>query len=119
MLSIKVAADATVGGPQAIQELDVQNGELKCSLEVDDAPPQLCGDVNDDGAVDSRDALLILQFVAGLISSVPDISDLNGDGAIDPVDAALILQVDAGLVVKIPTPAPAGNSPEVASFNCA
>lgn len=58
---------------------------------------QLCGDINDDGSVDSRDALWVLWFTAGLVSELDKDGDMNGDGEVDSRDAALILQIDAGL----------------------
>ncbi len=46
------------------------------------------------------DAALILQFVAGLIGTLPCLenADTNGDGDVSSVDAALILQFSAGLI---------------------
>ena len=63
-------------------------------------PPKVCGDVNMDGVANSVDASLVLQFKAGLISSLPNESsgDVNGDGALTSVDAALLLQFTAGLI---------------------
>jgi hypothetical protein len=59
-----------------------------------------CGDVNDNGSVNSVDAQLVLQFKAALIDSLPnpDSADVDGDGQITSVDAALILQLEAGLI---------------------
>jgi parallel beta-helix repeat protein len=59
-----------------------------------------CGDVNDDGLVDSRDALLILQLKAALITTLTNMAsaDVNHSGSITAVDAALILQKEAGLI---------------------
>jgi hypothetical protein len=56
--------------------------------------------VNDNGSVDAVDALLILQFKAALIDSLPNeaSADVNNSGEITSVDAALILQVEAGLI---------------------
>ncbi len=61
------------------------------------------GDVNCDATTNSVDAALILQRVAGLISSLPCEAegDVNG-GGIDSVDAALVLQFDAGLLEGLP-----------------
>jgi len=62
------------------------------------------GDVNCGGAVDAIDALLILQFGAGLLSSLEcgENGDLNGDGEINAVDAAIVLQYVAGLIDSLP-----------------
>jgi len=64
------------------------------------APTKLCGDVNDDGSVNSVDAQLVLQLKAGLIDTLANVAsaDVNGDGEVTSVDAALILQKDAGLI---------------------
>ena len=57
------------------------------------------GDVNCDGNLDAIDAVLILQFSAGLIGSLAcqADADVNGDGEVTSVDAALILQFVARL----------------------
>lgn len=73
-----------------------------CSdAEEDDIPTgeSLC-----DGVIDSIDALVVLQYSAGLIGSKPcaDRADVNGDGLIDSLDAVLILQYAAGLLPKLP-----------------
>jgi hypothetical protein len=62
------------------------------------------GDVNDDGAVNSIDALFILQFTADLIDTLPNApsADVNENGVVNPVDAALILQFEAGLLATLP-----------------
>jgi hypothetical protein len=67
-------------------------------------PGGLTGDVDCDDAVDAIDAALILQFAAGLISSLPcgQNADVNGDGNVDAIDAALILQYSAGLIPNLP-----------------
>jgi CSLREA domain-containing protein len=64
-------------------------------------PSKFCGDVNDNGSVDSVDALLVLQLSAGLISTVPNApsADVNhSGGAPNAIDAQLILQEGAGLI---------------------
>ena len=67
-------------------------------------PSKAVGDVDDDGDVDAIDALLILQFEAELIDSVPNppSADTNEDAVIDSRDAALVLQFVAGLVTQLP-----------------
>ena len=56
--------------------------------------------MNEDGAVNSVDATLILQLKADMISTLANESsaDVNNDGGITSVDAALILQTSAGLI---------------------
>ena len=62
--------------------------------------------MNKDGRRNSIDAALILQFDAGLITSLahPGNADINQDGRINSIDAALILQFDAGLIDNLPPP---------------
>ncbi len=57
-----------------------------------------------DGVVDSIDALVVLQYSAGLIVSKPcsASADVNRDGSIDALDASLILQHVAGLLPDLP-----------------
>jgi hypothetical protein len=62
-----------------------------------------CGDVNDDGEVDSVDATLILQRGAGLIDQLLNApsGDLNADGSVNSIDATIVLQYGAGLVSQL------------------
>jgi hypothetical protein len=64
------------------------------------------GDVNCDGKINSRDALMVLQMYAGLIDTLPCIknADVNGDDRINSIDALLILQFGAGLINHFPAP---------------
>ena len=57
-------------------------------------------DVDCDGSVNSIDAVLILQFDAGLAAGLPCEwnGEGNGDGLANAIDATLILQYDAGLL---------------------
>lgn len=66
--------------------------------------PVPVGDANCDRYVDSIDAALVLQRVAGRISSLPcaQEADANGDGQITTVESALILQFAAGLLSHLP-----------------
>ena len=62
------------------------------------------GDSLCDDRVDSIDALVVLQYSAGLLSSLPcfERADVNGDGSADALDAALILQHVVGLLPDLP-----------------
>ena len=66
------------------------------------------GDVDCSGAIGAVDALLILQYIGGIIDSLPceNNGDANGDGRISSVDAALILQINAGLIDSLPAGTP-------------
>lgn len=56
--------------------------------------PTFIGDVNCDGTANSIDSVLILQYDAGLISSLACIqdADVNEDGFINAIDAALLIK---------------------------
>ena len=61
------------------------------------------GDLNNDGQVTAKDAALIAQYVAHLISEINEsVADVNGDGAITGKDAALIAQYVAKLIDTFP-----------------
>lgn len=62
------------------------------------------GDASCNGTADAIDAALTLQFVAGLIGTLPCLqnADVNNDGQADTIDAALILQYAAGLLPQLP-----------------
>lgn len=100
LIVVEEFADATAGGPVPIS-IKLQNARVTCSPSSPE-PPQdsLAGDVDCNGVVNSRDALLLLQFEAGLIDTLPcmELADVNGDGSIDSIDAGLIKQIDAGLI---------------------
>jgi hypothetical protein len=64
------------------------------------------GDVDCSGAVDSVDAALTLQRVAGLVATLPcdNVNDVDEDGAITSLDASFILQYTARLIPVLPAP---------------
>ncbi len=88
------------------------NGLVPCQEEPTPTPtptpvptPQgMTGDTSCDGRVNSIDAALILQFVAGLLSRAPcqQNADVNHSGRVDAIDATLVLQVAAGLLSRFP-----------------
>lgn len=66
---------------------------------------KIWGDVNGDHKVNCRDARLILQYAAGLITEDDlDLTwgDVNGDGKVNSRDARLILQLRAGMIEHFP-----------------
>lgn len=66
----------------------------------------LLGDANCDGSINSLDSALVLQYDAGLISSLPcqTAADVNLDGMVGSLDATLILQFTAGLLGSLSPP---------------
>lgn len=60
----------------------------------------VCGDQNDDGEVNIRDAIIDIQIALGLIEATPEqsfLSDVVRDGEVNIFDAILILQHVVGL----------------------
>ena len=65
----------------------------------------ILGDVNDDGYVNSIDAMLIAQYDAWIIGADAlnmSVADVNGDGYVNSIDAMLIAQYDAWIIDKFP-----------------
>ncbi len=63
------------------------------------------GDVNDDGRVDARDALLVLQAAVGKLALADEdkpVADGNADGRVDARDALLILRFAVGKINRFP-----------------
>ncbi len=63
----------------------------------------LLGDVDGDGTVDSRDALWVLWFVAGIVPDVPipEAADMDANGIVNAADALFILWVESGQVTML------------------
>jgi len=64
----------------------------------------LFGDTNCSGDVNSIDATLILQLVAGLLDALncEDAADVNQSGDVNSIDATIVLQFVAGLLDALP-----------------
>ena len=62
------------------------------------------GDVNCDGQINSIDAALVLQKIAGFSITLAcnAAADVNQDGTLNSIDAAVILQYIAGLIDELP-----------------
>jgi len=64
------------------------------------------GDVNEDGEINVRDVVLVMQYVLELRTLTDDqlkAADVNGDGVVDVKDATLIMQYALGLIDEFPT----------------
>lgn len=67
-------------------------------------PQYVLGDVNNDGAADSTDAMIILVADGGLADAQPfcatlRLGDVNMDWLVDSTDALIVLAYDAGMPV--------------------
>ena len=75
------------------------------ALNIVEEAEQLIGDANNDGAVNSIDAMYILQYDVELIGADEinlTLADVNGDGKVNSIDAMYILRYDAELIEKFP-----------------
>ena len=82
---------------------DGTNGIVADTVVIGEEAPSILGDVNDDGLVNSLDALIILKGDVGLdISShcPMNCGDANGDGLVNSIDALLVLKYDVGLTIS-------------------
>lgn len=73
------------------------------SFQYGTKPPYTLGDVNNDGSIDPKDAVLVLRHAAALITLSGDqlkAADVNGDNTVDPKDAVKILRYAAKLITS-------------------
>ena len=73
------------------------------SFKYGEKPPYTPGDVNNDGSIDPKDAVLVLRHAAALITLSGDqlkAADVNGDNTVDPKDAVKILHYAAKLITS-------------------
>lgn len=73
------------------------------SFKYGEKPPYTPGDVNNDGCIDPKDAVLVLRHAAALITLSGDqlkAADVNGDNTVDPKDAVKILRYAAKLITS-------------------
>ncbi|MBQ4284315.1 MAG: hypothetical protein IJB96_10365, partial [Lachnospira sp.] len=61
------------------------------------------GDLSGDGEVDTVDAVMIKQMLAGMtgLEIDEDAADVNGDGVVNTVDAVMIMQKLAGMDIEL------------------
>ena len=73
------------------------------SFQYGEKPAYTLGDVNNDGKIDAKDAVLVLRYAAKLadLNLQQQLSaDVNADGAIDAKDAVKILRYAAELITS-------------------
>jgi uncharacterized repeat protein (TIGR01451 family) len=93
----------------------VEGDDTTVALTLD---PVGCGDTNEDRRTSMVDAMLIAQYVAGLIGSGSlnlTVADVNSSGGVSMVDAMLVAQYVAGLIGHLPCGLPASTPTPVAS----
>lgn len=73
----------------------------KITLTLPKNSTVLKGDVNKDGAIDSKDASVILQMSSGIVEKDVESADVNADGSVDAKDAAIILAYASGNIKEI------------------
>ena len=90
---------------QYSRDLGTDNGIELVYLDGAPTPTEELGGVNDDGAVNSTDALIILSADAGIdtLQFCPmNCGDVNADGWVNSTDALIVLSYDAGITVPFP-----------------
>lgn len=71
------------------------------SFQYGEKPAYTLGDVNNDGKINSTDALLVLQYAVNTVSldsAQQMAADVNRDGKINSTDALLILQYAVNII---------------------
>lgn len=71
------------------------------SFQYGEKPAYTLGDVNNDGKINSTDALLVLQYAVNTVSldsAQQMVADVNRDGKINSTDALLILQYAVNII---------------------
>ena len=62
----------------------------------------MSGDINGDGKLNNKDAILLMQYLAGWETAAPAVSaDINNDGKLNNKDVILLMQYLAGWEVTI------------------
>ena len=87
---------------QGIAARDPLNISDICMVHTDDqsVSAALLGDADNNGTVDSVDALLILRYALRILDSLSsmDNADVTGDGEVDSVDALMVLRYALGII---------------------
>ena len=96
-------ADSTITSVSAAGHEYIKEQILNALTVIDTRG--LIGDADNDGDVDSTDAMLVLQYDALIIGKDElnlKVCDVDGDGDVDSTDAMYILQYDALLIEMFP-----------------
>jgi hypothetical protein len=101
------------GNSASFSDCAPNGGNITCQNGACAFVPFRNGDANCVTGANAIDAAIVLQYAAGLLSTLtcPDAADVDGNSVIDSRDAALILQFAAGLIDQLP-PIPCRAPPE-------
>ena len=70
------------------------------------APELVCGDANNDGAVNMKDVLMVRKYLADIEVDINlDNADTNNDGDVNMKDVLNLRKFLAGIVESLPVPA--------------
>lgn len=106
-LTFKVNDNATVGQTYTVEAYKKEGsvtvaGSITFTVAGGTTGDRLPGDANDDGDVTTRDALVIMQWIAGFDVTINEANaDCNGDGEVTTRDALMIMQWIAGFDVEL------------------
>ena len=105
VVSVDEAGKLSVNGAGTAVLVVALNGSMEILEVAVTAPlPEFAyGDVNRDGSVDSKDAVIYKKYIAGFTGLTIDLEagDVNGDGTVDSKDVVKVLQYMAGFDVVL------------------
>ncbi len=81
---------------------DYYDGNNSCATSIVENTEGVYGDLNGDGDINSIDAVLLAQYIAGWDVELDEMAaDCNGDGNVNSIDAVLLAQFIAGWDVTL------------------
>ena len=86
-----------------VKDTSVSRGDDRACIDNVRVIPQstvLMGDADGNGTVNANDALMILRYALGIISSLPhpENCDVDGNGSINANDALMVLRYSLGII---------------------
>ncbi len=88
---------------QDSSEYAVNISKAKLNFKVVSTTGDKTGDINNDGSINSNDALLVLQYATGTVTlsaAQKASADTNKDNAVNSIDALAILQYATGIITR-------------------
>ena len=89
-----------------VKDTSVSRGDDRACIDNVRVIPQstaLMGDADGNGTVNANDALMILRYALGIISSLPhpENCDVDGNGSINANDALMVLRYSLGIIPSL------------------